>query len=91
MLPDQPNEARLREILSQELGKSRRALFSELTSLGLDFKQPLEQQADLRHLRKWRVTVEKTGLRMLLTVVTLAVTGFISVVWAGVNVFLGKH
>jgi hypothetical protein len=61
-----------------------------LTSFGFEGKDRRELQADFRHLRKWRISVESaTGLTLKVIVGTL-VSGFIAAVWMGFKVLLGK-
>jgi hypothetical protein len=61
-----------------------------LTSFGIEEQDRKELQADFRHLRKWRVSVESAqGLTFKVVVGTL-VSGFIAAIWMGVKVILGK-
>lgn len=48
-----------------------------LLSLGIDAKDPLQTQADLRYLRNWRISVETAKSKGLLVAVGILVTGAI--------------
>ena len=69
------DEQRLRTILREELNAWGQRI-------GLDTADPLSQQADFRHLRRWRHVMERTGLRAIYTVVTLGITGTVAAIWA---------
>ncbi len=61
-----------------------------LTSFGIEEDDRRELQADFRHLRKWRKSVESaTGLTFKLIVTTL-VGGFLGAVWMGIKLAVGK-
>jgi hypothetical protein len=61
-----------------------------LTSFGIEEEDRKELQADFRHLRKWRKSVESaTGITFKVAVTTLA-TGFLAAVWLGAKALLGK-
>jgi hypothetical protein len=61
-----------------------------LTSFGIEEKDRKELQADFRHLRKWRVSVEAAqGLTFKIIVGTL-ISGFLAAVWIGIKVMVGK-
>lgn len=49
--------------------------------MGFDIKDPLDQQADMRHLRKWRNIVEGSSMRALTTTVGVFVTGVLGLLW----------
>jgi hypothetical protein len=57
---------------------------------GMDVENPRSQQADFAHLRKWRLIVEKTGLKAGLTAMTLLITGAVATLWLGIQVAM-KH
>ncbi len=72
------DEHRLRTILREELD-------SWGQRIGLDTADPISQQADFRHLRRSRQVMEKTGLRVIYTAVTLIVTAGAAALWAGLS------
>ncbi len=72
------NEHRLREILREELNAWGQRI-------GLDVDDPMETQADFRHLRRSRKVIEGSGLRAVLTIVTLAITGGAAALWLGIT------
>lgn len=51
-----------------------------LIKLGLDADDPLELQADMLHLRRWRKSVENAGRQTLMTAVGIIVAGVIGLV-----------
>ncbi len=75
-------EERLRAILSEELDEQSTKLFTKLSELGLDLKDPLAQQADMRHLRKWRTALERSGLYALSVTFATIVMAIGTALWA---------
>lgn len=61
-----------------------------LTSFGIEEEDRKELQADFRHLRRWRKSIEQTQTYAFKTIVTVLVTGFLGLVWLGVKTTLGK-
>jgi hypothetical protein len=61
-----------------------------LTSFGIEDEDRKELQADFRHLRKWRKSVESAQSLTFKVVVGTLVSGFLAAVWMGVKVMLGK-
>src|SRR5262245_12168563 len=60
---------------------AERAVKSTLLSLGINIETPaaiVEAQLDFQHLRAWRESTEVVKRKVLLTVVTVLVTGAIS-------------
>ena len=49
-----------------------------------------ELESDLRHLRRWRKTVEQAQSLTFKAAITVTVTGFLGVVWMGVKAAMGK-
>lgn len=61
-----------------------------LTSFGIEEEDRRELQADFRHLRKWRKSVDAaTGITFKVAV-TMLVSGFLAAVWLGAKAMLGK-
>lgn len=52
-----------------------------LLKLGLDAEDPLELQADMLHLRKWRKSVEKASQQTLLTAIGILTAGVLGLLW----------
>jgi hypothetical protein len=61
-----------------------------LTSFGIDEEDRKELQADFRHLRRWRKSVEQTQTYAFKTLVTVIVGGFLGALWLGIKTMLGK-
>lgn len=61
-----------------------------LTSFGIEEDDRVELQADFRHLRRWRKSVEQTQTYAFKTIVTVLVTGFLGMVWMGFKAVMGK-
>lgn len=57
------------------------------TRLGMDPGSPLEMQRDFQHLRDWRLAVQATRKKGLITLVSVLVTGVIGLVWLGFKEF----
>lgn len=60
---------------------AREAVKETLLALGADVDDPLEQQADFRHLRSWRLSVETMKRQSLITSVIVVVGGILGAVW----------
>jgi hypothetical protein len=61
-----------------------------LTSFGIEEEDRKELQADFRHLRRWRKSVESaTGITFKVAI-TAIVSGFIGAVWLGFKMLVGK-
>ena len=52
-----------------------------LLKMGLDASDPVESQADMLHLRKWRKSVETAGRQTFLTAVGILTAGILGLVW----------
>jgi hypothetical protein len=52
-----------------------------MVTLGVDATNPLEMQKDFQHLRAWRTSMEGIRSKSILTLVTVAVSGFVAMVW----------
>lgn len=60
-----------------------------LTEVGLG-GDPLEMQRDMAHLRKWRMSIDAAQSTSFKVIVTTLISGFLGIVWLGLNAFLGK-
>lgn len=67
-----------------------RTITTLMTSFGLEEEDRRELQADFRHLRRWRKSVEQTQTYAFKTIITVLVGGFLGVVWLGFKTMLGK-
>lgn len=78
----QTGEQRLAELLDAAFERHernlydtvRRACHDTMQGMGLDVQNPAEQQADFVHLRRQRERHDAAGLRILVTLITVAVT-----------------
>ena len=61
-----------------------------LTSFGIEEEDRKELQADFRHLRRWRKSVEQTQTYAFKTIITVLVTGVLGMVWMGFKAMTGK-
>jgi len=61
-----------------------------LTSFGIEEEDRKELQADFRHLRRWRKSVEQVERVGWGTIVTVIVTGALGALWVGIKTLLGK-
>ena len=52
-----------------------------LLKMGLDASDPVESQAVMLHLRKWRKSVETAGRQTFLTAVGILTAGILGLVW----------
>jgi hypothetical protein len=67
-----------------------KAIVAILTSFGIEDEDRRVLQADLRHLRWWRKSVEQAQSYTLKAVITIVVTGVVGAVGLGIKALLGK-
>lgn len=67
-----------------------RTIATILTSFGIEDEDRKELQADFRHLRRWRKSVESAQGLTFKVVITALVSGFVGAVWLGFKTLLGK-
>jgi hypothetical protein len=67
-----------------------KAVAAILTSFGVEDDDRRELRADLRHLRRWRKSVEQAQNYTFKAVITIVVTGFVGVVGLGIKALLSK-
>lgn len=56
-----------------------------LVKLGVDIEDPLEVQADFRHLRSWRQSSDTIKRQGLVTAVGVLVIGVLGLIWAAIK------
>lgn len=67
-----------------------RTITTLMTSFGLEEEDRKELQADFRHLRRWRKSVEQAQSLTFKTIVGVIVTGALGALWLGMKTLLGK-
>jgi hypothetical protein len=93
----------IREIVAEVLAEQQRTvrpldlddallkmMTTFLTSFGIDEEDRKELQADFRHLRKWRQSVEQAQSYTFKAVITVIATGFVGAVWLGIKTMLAR-
>lgn len=71
----------------------REAIATVLESFGIeagDRREVQEVQADFRHLRKWRKSVEGAQSLTFKVILGTLVSGFLAALWMGVKAMLAK-
>jgi hypothetical protein len=76
------SKAEARELVSEGVKQA-------LTEVGLG-GDPLEMQRDMAHLRKWRTSIDAAQSTSFKVIATTLVSGFLGLIWLGVNTFLGR-
>jgi hypothetical protein len=61
-----------------------------LLSFGIEEDDRKEIQADFRHLRKWRKSVEQAQSYTFKTIITVIAGGVLGALWLGFKTMLGK-
>lgn len=61
-----------------------------LTHLGIDTRNPIEFQADMRALREWRLLMKSARKSAILTLLGILITGLGTAVWVGLKTFIKK-
>lgn len=95
-------KSEVQEIISEVLAEQKRlhedhiddtvlrTITTLMTSFGLEEEDRRELQADFRHLRRWRKSIEQTQTYAFKTIVTIIVTGIVGALWLGIKTMLGK-
>lgn len=94
-----PNE--IKEVIKEVLAEQRlnepdidkialKTIATILTSFGIEEEDRKELQADFRHLRRWRKSVEQTQTYAFKAIITVIVSGFIGALWLGIKTMLNK-
>ncbi|MCQ9146068.1 hypothetical protein KWJ32_15275 [Brucella sp. BTU2] len=60
---------------------AKEAVRQTLLTLGIDTQDPIEVQADMRHLREWRKSVATVKKQSLMTAIAILTSGMIGVIW----------
>jgi hypothetical protein len=63
----------------------RQTVSETLISLGIDHNDPIEMQADFRHLREWRRSVNSVKRYGFMTAVGVVITGLLGAIWVGLR------
>lgn len=75
------NEA-IRELVKDTAEQAaKEAVRQTLLTLGIDTQDPIEVQADMRHLREWRKSVATVKKQSLMTAIAILTSGIIGVIW----------
>ena len=61
------------------------AVSETLLKLGIDAKNPTEMQADMRHLREWRQSVNTVKRQGLITAVGVITAGILGLIWLAIK------
>lgn len=70
----------------QIMGRLVNATVKEtLLTLGLDVSDPMKIQADFRHLRVWRESIETVRTRGLVAAVGIIISGIAAALWVAVH------
>jgi len=64
-----------------------RAIESAFDRLGFDHDTP----ADMRHIRRWRLSTEKAASVTFITAITVLTTGFFGALWLGIKALVGSQ
>lgn len=64
-----------------------RAIDSAFDRLGFDHETP----ADMRHIRRWRLSTEKAVSVTFLTAIGILTTGFLGALWLGFKSMMGAQ
>lgn len=78
--------AEVREIVKAVAKEAaEEAVKRTLLTLGIDADNPLETQADMRHVREWRKSIATVKRQGLITAIAIITTGFIGLVWSSLS------
>lgn len=72
------------ELTRQELKDViREAVDEAFTKMGIDTTNPIEMQADFKHLREWRLSMVAMRTKGMLAIMTIVVSGAAAALWVG--------
>lgn len=76
------NNEEIRELVKDTAEHAaKEAVRQTLLTLGIDTQDPIEVQADMRHLREWRKSVATVKKQSLMTAIAILTSGMIGVIW----------
>ena len=67
-------EAEIRKIVAETVTET-------LLKLGIDASDPIELQADMQHVRKWRTSTETIKRQSLMTAIGIVTAGVMGLIW----------
>lgn len=94
-MTDQELRSVIRAVLEEERAShsdtiALQTVATILKSFGIEEKDQIEIQADFRHLRRWRKSVEQAQSLTFKIAFTAIVTGILGAIWMGFKAMLGK-
>ena len=66
------------------------AIKRAFTEMGIDTKNPEEQQRDMAHLRRWRLAVDSGTAMSFKVIVATLVAGVLAALWLGFQAMLAS-
>lgn len=73
-LDPEMTEAEIRKIVAETVTET-------LLKLGIDASDPIELQADMQHVRKWRTSTETIKRQSLMTAIGIVTAGVMGLIW----------
>lgn len=67
------------------------SVLDSFTTLGIEVDDPLAMQADFRHLREMRLTMEKVRSRSVVATITILISGILAMAWHGIVSMFQNH
>lgn len=61
------------------------AVRQTLLTLGIDMSNPLEMQADFRHVREWRKSVATVKKQGMMTAIAIITAGVLGLIWTAIQ------
>ena len=61
-----------------------------LAKYGIDTSDPIESQADMDHLRRWRKAVNSAATTGFVATIGILVSGLLAATWLGIQMMFGK-
>lgn len=79
-------EAEVKRIAAEAAAEAaERAVEAVLARLGIEADEARDMQADMLHLRRWRLTTEAVQRQGFLTMTIMFVTGLLGLVWLSIR------
>ncbi len=75
------SEAELETVISNSIVRA-------FTEMGIDTRNPEEQQRDMAHLRRWRKAVDKTTSTTFTAAIVTITTGLLGALYLGITTLL---
>jgi len=84
-------DAEVRELVQRTADETAKRVVKEtFLMLGVSIDEPLEVQADMLHLRAWRMSIAAVKRQGLITSIGILTTGVLGLIWMTISAKTGQ-